>query len=78
MSSIKKSKPVDYVIIRAFGDEPVRLKAVAVRDRAVDVVGTDESMPMPLHLERAYRFEGVLFRDLRTAAAPTCDATSDS
>jgi hypothetical protein len=69
MSTIKKSLVGDYVIIRALGDEPVKLRAVAVREAvgAIDVVGADESVPMPFHLERAYYYDEELFGRMRAA-----------
>lgn len=65
--STKKSSNPDYVIIRAFEDEPVKLRIVAVRGEAVDVVGSDEAIPMPFHAHRAYRFQETVFSDLRMA-----------
>jgi hypothetical protein len=65
--SITKSANREYVIIRAFGDEPVKLRPVAVREGAIDVVGSDEATPMPFHRDRAYRFEEAVFEELRSA-----------
>jgi hypothetical protein len=65
--STKKSPNPDYVIIRAYEDEPVKLRVVAIRGEAVDVVGSDESLPMPFHAYRAYRFEEDTFNHLRMA-----------
>jgi hypothetical protein len=61
------NKKSDYVIIRAFKDEPVKLIAVGFRESAVDAIGSDPSMPMPFHLERAYRFNESMFKDMRAA-----------
>ena len=65
--STKKSPNHDYVIIRAFEDEPVKLRLVGIRGEAIDVVGADESLPMPFHAYRAYRFEESTFSGLRSA-----------
>jgi hypothetical protein len=67
MANGKNPFKEEFVIIRARGDEPVRLRAVAVRGKAVDVVGSDESTPMPFHLEKAYHFDRDLFGNLRAA-----------
>lgn len=62
-----KNQAMNYVIVRAFRDEPVKLRAVAVRGRVVDVVGADDSLPMPFHIERTYRFDEKVFREMRLA-----------
>lgn len=65
MATVEKNH--EPVIIRAFGEEPVQLMAVSVRDGAVDAVGSDESRPMPFRVDFVYRFDKKLFRDLRQA-----------
>lgn len=52
------------VMVRAYGDRPVRLTAVGVRGAAVDTIGADESRPMPFRVDRVFRFDGDLYRDL--------------
>ena len=64
MSTRKKSSRDKFVIIRAMADEPVRLKLVGVRGRSIDVVGSDETCPMPFHLERTYQFDPELFEKM--------------
>lgn len=62
-------KPVERekVIVRAYGDEPVRLKAIAVRAGRVEVARTDESKSMLYWSALVYRFTPDLFEQLRDA-----------
>jgi hypothetical protein len=66
MSTEKNHTESSFVIIRAFGDEPVRLQVVKVSRKAVFVTGTDASISMPFHIQRAYRFDHELYRKMRT------------
>jgi hypothetical protein len=67
MSTRKESSNVEFVIVRACANEPVRLRFVGVRGAAVDVVGSNEKEPMPFHLTRTYRFDHELYEKMRKA-----------
>jgi len=56
----------DFALIRAFGDEPRRLRALWDDDGSVRVFGTDDdSIPYPSAY--VYEFEAQLYADLRAA-----------
>ena len=63
---IKNAEPV---IIRGYGNEPVRLRATSVRDGVVEAVGADEDSPMGFPSEDVFQFDVGLFKKLRTAYA---------
>ena len=57
----------EQVIVRAYGDEPVCLKALSLRDGRVEVAKEDESKSISLPQSFVYRFTPDLFKKLREA-----------
>ncbi len=57
----------EQVIVRAYGDEPVCLKALSLRDGRVEVAKEDESKSISLPQSFVYRFTPDLFKRLREA-----------
>jgi hypothetical protein len=66
MSTEKNPSESQFVIIRAFGDEPVRLRVIEISRNAVIVSGSDSTISMPFHLNRAYRFDNKLYQKMRS------------
>ena len=59
--------PAD-VIVRAFGGEPVRLKATGrIGPSTIEVVGADESKAIGFPAADVYRFAPSVFKALRSA-----------
>lgn len=55
------------VIVRAYGDEPVRLIAIEKRGRTVLVARTVSGATVGFPSENVYSFEAQRYRDLRIA-----------
>ena len=55
------------IIVRAFQNEPVKLKAVSYDDGRVEVAGVDEEKSINLPQEFVYSFQDDLFGNLREA-----------
>jgi hypothetical protein len=55
------------VFVRAYGDEPVALTAIARRRDVIEVVGSDRSRPIGFPVESVFRYDSHLFKRLRAA-----------
>ncbi len=66
MSSVKSKNPPD-VLVRAFGNEPLRLLAVAAHGHLVAVVGRDPNNPVYFPAVDVFTFNAKLFARLRAA-----------
>lgn len=62
-----KSENVTQVIVRAYGDEPVCLNAVSLKNGRVEVAKGDTSKSISLPQSFVYRFTPDLFKKLREA-----------
>lgn len=70
MSSTNLCPNVTYhvkVLVRAYGDEPVVLKAVDGNAKTIEVVGEDESISLSYPAGYVYEFETDLFEKLNSA-----------
>lgn len=55
------------VIIRAFADEPVLLKAVGGNEKSIDVIGRDSDKMVSFSRQYVYCFDSDLFDRLKSA-----------
>lgn len=55
------------VIIRAFGDEPVRLQVVGFDGKTVQVIGSNPSEPVSFPVQWVYSDDGDTYKDLLAA-----------
>ena len=62
------------VIVRAFGGEPVRLKAVEVGESVVQAYGSDPQKTMGFPAEDVFTFDPAIFRQLHKAYLARNDA----
>lgn len=71
MASIEKNPNFDttpfHVIVRAFGDEPVRLRAINVHKGFVEVAGKDDTKSVGFRRDWVFRFDEGLYGRLREA-----------
>jgi hypothetical protein len=55
------------VIVRALGDEPVKLNALSEHDGAIEVCGDNEELSLGFNAANVYSFDDGLFQKLRRA-----------
>ena len=67
ITQMRDSDIISDVIVRAFGGEPVRLKARSQIKNAIEVIGDDPNMPAYFPASAVYKFDDGLFRKLRAA-----------
>jgi hypothetical protein len=67
-STSETQKNPDYVIVRAFGDEPVRLIAVSIHPDSIEVANpNDRAQSIGFRPDYVYKFEDGLFNQLKAA-----------
>jgi hypothetical protein len=69
VSTIKYGKPdmPQTVMVRAFGNEPVKLRALGFLEGAVRVAGNDDNKTVGFPSEDVFRFDTSLFEKLKAA-----------
>lgn len=67
MSRANNSERHRSVIVRAYGDEPVPLKLLSMRNGVVEVAGEDEAKPLGFTTDIVYPFDDGLFSKLKEA-----------
>ena len=67
-SAITQVERDDYdVIVKAFKNEPVRLRAIGTRGHAIEVAGSDRTKSIGFPADCVYRLDNRLYKQLRTA-----------
>ncbi len=69
MTQAHLDEKTDFVIVRSFRNEPVKLRVLSVREDAVEVAGSDPSRSIGYPRRLVYRFDEELFDQLRAAFA---------
>jgi hypothetical protein len=64
---VTRDEGFPMVMVRAFKEEPVRLRAVGLGDETVEVAGEDRSASIFFPLACVYRFDERLFQQLHSA-----------
>lgn len=67
-SKVRRPRNSPSVIVRSFGDVPVKLLAIRRCGRSIEVIGPDAKKPIYLRIRDVYTFDESTFDRLKTAA----------